>query len=109
MAWEFEEALGDSEEAQGAPEGLAGGEEGADQDVLVVDEESGFDKGAKEAPRAVSGPVFKTRGIFETVCSYNMSEVPSVPTRMIVKVCWTCTSVCVCVCVCVCGEQNTGG
>ena len=92
ISWEFEESI-DSE-----VQTLGGTEE---EPILIVEEEEeGLEEGAGDeggelggkpkavdtaVPKPVTGEVFKTKGTFETVCQYNMSEVPSVPTRMIIQ------------------------
>lgn len=93
VSWEFEES-------NDAEQQVLNGTEG--EPTLFVEEEAEPEEGAEgtgtagrgggqakavetAAPKTVMGEVFKTRGTFETVCKYNMSEVPSVPTRMIIE------------------------
>lgn len=91
IAWEFEESIDAEQQVLGGTE---------DEPTLIMEEEGGLEAGAGDEegelgdnpkaveiamPKRVTGEVFKTKGTFETVCKYSMSEVPSVPTRMIIE------------------------
>ena len=88
VSWEFEESISTEQQVLGGTE--------EEPTLFVEEEEEGLVEEEGEvggqakavetaAPKPVTGEVFRTKGTFETVCKYNMSEVPSVPTRMLIE------------------------
>ena len=92
VSWEFEESVSAEQQVLGGTEEeptlfVEEDDEGQEEGAVNEEGEVGSQAKAVEtaAPKPVTGEVFRTKGTFETVCKYNMSEVPSVPTRMLIE------------------------